>query len=231
MLAIRATEEENYVRCTRVAIMQPSVGVSKKRRVYACAHTGCTKSFAKKWNLQAHERLHTGEKPFVCRLGCGARLMWSSSLKTHETRKCSLLPPEQRSKKRGRTHAETTSSQYLTAEQQYIAAMNNSFSNEIQHCKESNSSKPTTTNTTSFSSTIVESPAQNGLQNEITTLSHESTVQIENNKGGIELNQSMLQLHPSSLPVDSSIRFIESNKLGLPLKKRRRKSHDNAVLL
>ncbi len=74
----------------------------KSKRAYVCAHPGCARAFAKKWNLTAHERLHTGARPFVCRLGCGARQMWLSSLKSHETRRCRLLPPERRARRRRR---------------------------------------------------------------------------------------------------------------------------------
>lgn len=67
-----------------------------RERRYACTAPGCGKSFAKKWNLQAHERLHTGSKPFRCRVGCSSSFMWMSSLKSHERRKCPLLPESQR---------------------------------------------------------------------------------------------------------------------------------------
>lgn len=69
---------------------------------FVCDHPGCGRAFAKKWNLQAHSRLHTGKKPFECCHGCGERLMWISSLKSHERRKCRLLPALTRVQKRKR---------------------------------------------------------------------------------------------------------------------------------
>lgn len=75
----------------------------KRERRFVCTAAGCGKSFAKKWNLQAHKRLHSGAKPFQCRLGCGERYMWMSSLKSHENRKCSLLPASQRFQRRPRS--------------------------------------------------------------------------------------------------------------------------------
>ena len=75
----------------------------KRERRFVCTAKGCGKSFAKKWNLQAHERLHSGEKPFVCRIGCGERYMWMSSLKSHERRKCSLLPEPLRFQRKSRS--------------------------------------------------------------------------------------------------------------------------------
>lgn len=57
-------------------------------KFFLCSYPKCGKLFSKKWNLQAHERLHTGSTPFVCRLGCGQQYMWMSSRKGHELNKC-----------------------------------------------------------------------------------------------------------------------------------------------
>lgn len=73
-----------------------------RSRQFACKAPNCGRAFAKKWNLQAHERLHTGHKPFACRLGCGERHMWMSSLKSHERRKCKLLPESMRLRRKTR---------------------------------------------------------------------------------------------------------------------------------
>lgn len=89
--------------CSSRTRMTPSTQLSKRNREYVCTAPNCGKAFAKKWNLQAHERLHTGDKPFVCRLGCGERHMWMSSLKSHETRKCKLLPASKRFHRKTRT--------------------------------------------------------------------------------------------------------------------------------
>lgn len=73
-----------------------SKGNSLRRRkphpakYFSCSYPKCGKFFSKKWNLQAHERLHTGSTPFACRLGCGQRYMWMSSRKGHELNKCRL---------------------------------------------------------------------------------------------------------------------------------------------
>ncbi len=84
--------------------------VAKRTRRFACTAKGCGKSFAKKWNLQAHERLHSGYKPFECRIGCGERHMWMSSLKSHERRKCKLLPESQRLRRKPRAKKTSTAS-------------------------------------------------------------------------------------------------------------------------
>lgn len=79
-------------------------------RVHPCPYEGCGRSFSKKWNLHAHERVHTGIKPFECRHGCGQWYMWMSSRKGHEENKCHLSqtksmsysPPQSRSSSSGR---------------------------------------------------------------------------------------------------------------------------------
>eukprot|EP00177_Eucheuma_denticulatum_P002592 GFKZ01004654.1.p1 GENE.GFKZ01004654.1~~GFKZ01004654.1.p1 ORF type:complete len:365 (-),score=22.26 GFKZ01004654.1:388-1395(-) len=58
------------------------------QRNFICPYDDCKRAFSKKWNLQAHERLHTGALPFECRLGCGQFYMWMSSRKGHEQNKC-----------------------------------------------------------------------------------------------------------------------------------------------
>lgn len=59
-----------------------------KIKPFVCPKEDCRKPFSKKWNLQAHERLHTGSTPFPCRLGCGQSYMWMSSRKGHELNRC-----------------------------------------------------------------------------------------------------------------------------------------------
>lgn len=49
-------------------------------RPFVCGQ--CSRAFSDKCNLKRHERVHTGERPFRCPI-CGASFLWRASYKGH----------------------------------------------------------------------------------------------------------------------------------------------------
>lgn len=78
--AVEATEAASRAEArarpvSRASTTPPSQG-------FMCPHPGCARLFSKRYNQQAHMRIHDGTRPFLCTL-CGKDFMWKSSLKSH----------------------------------------------------------------------------------------------------------------------------------------------------
>ena len=92
-LIIEGSSSHSSIRCetcNRVFPREKSLQAHKRihtgEKPYVCDYPGCGKSFTQSGQLKTHQRLHTGEKPFIC------TVEGCNSRFTHANRHCSDHP-------------------------------------------------------------------------------------------------------------------------------------------
>ena len=71
-------------RCIAEPLRTGLASERNRRSKYVCFDINCGKSFANKWFLQTHQRIHTGIKPYLCSAeGCRKRFTQLSQLQAH----------------------------------------------------------------------------------------------------------------------------------------------------
>ncbi|XP_013386246.1 Krueppel-like factor luna isoform X2 [Lingula anatina] len=76
--------QNTYPGCTTIRYNRKNNPELEKRRIHFCDYPNCRKAYTKSSHLKAHQRIHTGEKPYKCHFqSCQWRFARSDELTRH----------------------------------------------------------------------------------------------------------------------------------------------------